>query len=488
MKIKSLLVLGLSLCIAHAVQAQTMNVKTGEVVYAHPAASTGDMTFSGGTQLTVQGKTYNISDIDQIYVDNSSVADNTVSVVYSGTTALVTVAGNIAPYLTVTADGADVSIVQGESLEEKVTYTLSGSSTDGSFYMDGEYKMALVLNNLTLTNADGAAIDIEDGKKIDVTLTGTNTLSDGSNGSHNACFFLNGHPEFSGSGSLSIAGNTKHALTADEYLTISGGNITVTSAVSDGFHVAQYFQMDGGTVNITAAGDGIDVGFRGENKGTKAQYENNGFMMLNGGTLNVTSTGAATKALKADSTILVAGATVTATTSGSAYYDSSEADISSSSAIKSGGGFTLSSGTVTATSTGAGGKGVNVDDNITISGGTLYVTTTGAVFEYGDDDTKPQGVKTDAGIYLTGGNVYVCASSDSGTAFKTDGVFSIGGATVMGIGAKKSEPTAYTQGYKTYKGVSVSAGQTVSYDGVSYTVPSIYSNSSAKILVSSPSM
>ena len=55
----------------------------------------------------------------------------------------------------------------------------------------------------------------------------------------------------------------------------------------------------------------------------------------------------------------------------------------------------------------------------------------------------------------------------------------------MGIGGKASTPsTLSTSSFNKYKDVNVTAGSTVSYDGVSFTVPAIYSNSSAKILVS----
>ena len=40
--------------------AQSLNVNIGEICYVHDAANTGDMTFSNGTTLTIEGKTYSI--------------------------------------------------------------------------------------------------------------------------------------------------------------------------------------------------------------------------------------------------------------------------------------------------------------------------------------------------------------------------------------------------------------------------------------------
>ena len=114
-----------------AMSAQTLNVKMGEVTYAHSSSNTGDMTFANGTTVTIEGKTYTISEIDNIVINNNSVADNTVSVTYNGSSADVVVAGNVAKYLTVTASGATVSIIQDTSLADEITYTLTGTSTNG---------------------------------------------------------------------------------------------------------------------------------------------------------------------------------------------------------------------------------------------------------------------------------------------------------------------------------------------------------------------
>ena len=47
-------------------------------------------------------------------------ADNSVTVTYNGNTATVTVDDNVAQYLTVTQNGAHVSIVQGSNLAEEI--------------------------------------------------------------------------------------------------------------------------------------------------------------------------------------------------------------------------------------------------------------------------------------------------------------------------------------------------------------------------------
>lgn len=478
---KKMITLVLAFFAVMGTHAQTLNVVQGEVTYAHAATQVGDMLYAGGTTLTIQDKTYAISDINKITIDNSPVADNTVSVTYNGTEAAVVVAGNVAKHLTVTATGANVSITQDASLTDEITYTLSGKSTDGSFYMNGELKATVALNGLTLSSTKGAPIDIENGKRIALTLTGTNTLSDVAGGTQNACLYINGHTEVSGTGTLTITGNTKHGLTSDEYLQIKSGTLKVT-AVDDGFHVGQYFRMDNGTVTINSVGDGIDVGAK-----TKV-CNYNGQMFINGGTITVTSTGDMSKGLKCDSAMTVKSGTMNITVTGSAGYDTVASEISGCSAVKPNGAFIMSGGSLTTLSTGDGAKGINAAKDINISGGTIEVTTTGDTYTYGTDDTKPQGIKTDTNINISGGEIYVAASEESGTAFKTDYLFTVTGGTFMGIGGKKGVPTSATQVYKYYKDIAIAKGATVSYDGVNHSFPKATSYTAAKVVVSSPTM
>ena len=199
---KKLLFLIAILSAALAAGAQTLNVKVGNITYQFPAAQTGEMTYSDGTTLTIMGKVFTLADISSMTVDQTDVTDGTISVNYSGTSATVTVAGNIAQYVTPTVSGAHVSIAQSDDLAEEITYTLSGTSTDGEFYMSGSYKATVELSGLTLTNAtpvySGAAVHIQNGKRIKVkVVTGTtNTLTDAVGGSQKGCLYIKGHAEF----------------------------------------------------------------------------------------------------------------------------------------------------------------------------------------------------------------------------------------------------------------------------------------------------
>ena len=444
-----------SFCLLHVALcicvAQTMTVKTVQGITYVFSANSEDMIYSdNGQTLTIQGKALSTSDIKDINI-TSSDGDETASsdyvfVSYDGSDATLEVAGNVARYLTATINGADVSISQSDDLNNEITYQLSGTSENGSFTMSGSYKAAIVLNGLTLTSASGAPLTIDNSKRISVELAdGTvNTLTDAANGEQSACFYVKGHAEFNGGGTLNIVANKKHAFSSDEYTELKKktGFINITSAISDGMHVGQYLEMKGGTVNISGIeGDGIDV--EAEEDGTNEQ---NGQLIISGGTLSITATGEDVKALKAD------------------------------------GDINISDGALTLTCTGDGSKAIATKGSVNISGGTIMATTTGDVYaEDTENDSKPHGVKADTNIIISGGETYIASNRK---AFDCDGTFAINGGKVLGIGTKASATDNGTQGSTTESGISISGGQTLTYGTLSYTVPAIYTNSSAKVIYS----
>ena len=334
--------------------AQTLNVKVGSVTYQFPALQTGEMTYANGETLTIMGKTFTLADITAMTVDNSKVSDGTIGVSYNGSTAEVTVAGNVAQYVTPTISGAHVSIAQSDDLAEEITYTLSGTSTDGEFYMSGSYKATIELKGLTLTNAtpvySGAAIHIQNGKRIKVKpITGTtSTLVDAAGGSQKGCLYIKGHAEFAQKGTLNVVGNAKHGIKTDEYFTIKNATINVTSAVGDGISCAEYFLMESGTINISGTGDdGIQCDISGDastGETTDHEDEDSGNVYIEGGTINITVTADASKGIKAEGDIKISGGDITVKTSGGGLWDSTMV-VSGASQPTLKSGVTVSSGT-----------------------------------------------------------------------------------------------------------------------------------------------
>lgn len=368
--------------------AQTMNVVVGDVTYAVAAAQAGDMVYDNGTTLAIQGKTFNVADISKIYIDATTVVDNTVSVAYNGTQAHVTVSGNIARYVDVSVSGAHVTIDQSSEVDEtvgEIEYVLSGSTTNGSFTMGGSYKATVSLNELTLTNPSGAAINITNNKRIQISARqGTvNTLTDGANGTQTGCIYSKGQIQLQGKGTLNVYGKTKHGIKSGDYITVKNLTLNVLSAVNDGISCNEYFLMKSGTVTISGVGDdGIQADLDGTSStGETVDHddEDSGNIYLEGGTLTVKVTATKAKGIKAAGDMKISDGTITVTASVHEGIESKGAMsitggvVSSQSrddAINSGGDLNISGGYIMAYST--GNDGLDANGNCNIKGGVIY--------------------------------------------------------------------------------------------------------------------
>ena len=229
-KIFSLLGLALTLSFPLYTEAQTLNVKMGNVTYLFPASQTGDMTYADGSTLTIMGKTFNVSDITSMTVDNTTVTDDQVSVTYSEGSASVTIAGNVAQYVDATISGAHVTITQSDAVindlieagtMNEIIYSLSGEASDGSLTLAGSAKCEVDLNGLTLPTPNGAPINITNGKRIAMSIKKgtTNTLTDGAASTDKACLYCKGHLELKGKGTLNVYayGSAAHGIKSGDY-------------------------------------------------------------------------------------------------------------------------------------------------------------------------------------------------------------------------------------------------------------------------------
>lgn len=470
------------MAVATTVWSQTLNVRVGQVIYQFPSAQTGDMTYADASTLTIMGKVFTLSDITNMVVDGTEVVDNTVSVSYQGDSATVYVAGNVARYVEPTVSGAHVSIAQSSDVDDtvgEITYSLSGTSTDGEFYLSGSYKSTLELNGLTLTNAtpvySGAAIHVQNGKRINIKLVkGTvNTITDAANGSQKGCLYVKGHAEFKQKGTLNVVGNTKHAIKAGEYITIKNATINITSAQGDGINCAEYFLMESGSLSISGtADDGVQCDVDGDastGETTDHDDEDSGNIYVSGGTISVNVSGKAAKGIKSEGDINISGGDITVTTSGSGTWDSDDSETKASSCMSSDRNMTISGGTLTLTSTGSGGKGIKVDSVLTVTGGDITVKTTGGLYynngttEYtnytGNTDnvsnayySSPKGIKAgqktetsssgsgwgrqssytySGGIVISGGKIYVSTSGTNAEGIESKNTIDISGGEVM---------------------------------------------------------
>ena len=483
--------------------AQTLNVRVGSVTYQFPSAQTGEMNYADGQTLSVQGKIFNLNEIDEMTVDETEVTDNTVSISYDGTTATVCVAGNVAQYVDPTVSGAHVSVaqsltasssnVEGEEPEE-ITYILSGQTTDGEFSLTGSYKCTLSLSGLTLTNPSGAAINIANGKRIKISAKKDteNTLTDGASGSQTGCIYSKGQIHLQGNGTLNVVGKTKHAIKSGDYITIKNLTLNILGAVADGISCNEYFLMESGSVSISGVGDdGIQCDLDGTTstgETTDHEDEDSGNIYIEGGTLKVATTATASKGIKATGVLNISenseATTVTITNSGDA--DTSDAtDISSSACLKSDKAIVIVGGTLTLTNTGQGGRAINSDGTLTISGGTTNAQAQGSNYGSsgggggpggggrpggggggpgGGGSSSPhkfaKGVKADGNITISGGTLNVYSKSHEGLESK--GTITISGGEVY---AEASDDAINAASHLTVSGGRV-CGYSTGNDGL----------------------
>ena len=416
------------------VQAQqTMWVHTGHVHWAYNTETVGTMPYSSASLLTVLEKGFTLADVDSVTVANETFADDNVLVKYAGTVADVYVAGNIANHITAQVTGARVAVMQDDAVATEYTYTLQGTSTSGCFYHAGKYKMTLALNGVNLTNPDSAAINIQNSKRIAVQLVDgtTNTLADGANNTKKAAFLVKGHAEFAKGGSLTITGNKKHALACNEYMEVKKtvGTITITSAVADAINVVQYFQMNGGTINIQSCGDdGIQVDAE-----DTADPTLDGHVLIQGGSLTINGSAAGTKCIKAEGNVDIQGGTLTLKHTGIPVWDTDKSKIKEATGIGSDRNLTINGAEaiVNITMTGNGARGMKCDSTMTATAGTIDLNCSGGDWAYSTVDTSSvKCAKADYAFILNGASMKCTTVKDEAVGVHSEGTVLISDGTL----------------------------------------------------------
>ena len=412
---------------------QTMWIHTGHVHWAYNTDAVGTMPYTGASLLTVLEKGFTLADVDSVTIANETFADDNVLVKYNNTVADVYVAGNIANHITAEVTGARVAVMQDADVATEYTYTLQGTSNSGCFYHSGAYKMTLALNGVNLVNPDSAAINIQNSKRIAVQLVdGTsNTLADGANNTKKAAFLVKGHAEFAKGGSLTITGNKKHALACNEYMEVKKtvGTITITGAVADAINVAQYFQMNGGTINIQSCGDdGIQVDAE-----DTALAEEDGHVLIKGGTLTINASAAGTKCIKAEGSVDIQGGTLTLKHTGIPVWDADKSKIKEATGIGSDRNLTINGeeAVVNINMTGDGARGMKCDSTMTCTAGNIDINCTGGDWAYSTVDTSSvKCAKADYAFILDGATMKCTTTKDEAVGVHSEGTVLVSGGTL----------------------------------------------------------
>lgn len=286
----------------------------------------------------------------------SSAYTSSNATLISFTDSAVTADGKYSGY---EIEGTDVSITAAG------TYVFSGDCDDGSITVKkGVTGVTLVLNGLTLTNADSAAITLN--KTAEAALIAAagseNTVADtaGAN-DENASLSL------SGTGTLTACGNVKNGIkgASDAVITVDEMTLNIEAA-DDGLSCDDELTIKGGRVNITAGGDAVKASpdtDDTENPDTTSL----GSVTISGGTITLE---AAEDGIQADGDLTISGGTFAVTANGGHTTAISDEDASCK-GLKAGKTLTVSGGTFTVDSA---DDALHAND-VTVSGGTLTLAS-----------------------------------------------------------------------------------------------------------------
>lgn len=224
------------------------------------------------------------------------------------------------------------------------------------------------------------------------------------------------------SGIINVTSAGKDAIHCNDKLLIEGGKITV-SPTGDGFDCETGFiRMSGGEVVATITG--------ADAKAIKAETS----IFIGAGNATLTLTGAQSKGLKAKKLITVSDGTLQFNSSGTVVLTASGSgfDPSYCTAIKCDSSVVISGGSINITQTGAGNKGISSDQNIEISGGTIHLINSGNGATYVNtsgvtDSYNATCITADGNIALTGGTITTSNSGTAGKGISANGTLLIGG-------------------------------------------------------------
>ncbi|WP_416977824.1 carbohydrate-binding domain-containing protein [Streptomyces sp. T028] len=317
-----------------------------------------------------------------------------------------------------TVKGATVTITAGG------TYRISGTLTDGQIVVDApDATVRLVLDGAKISSSTGAALAATDVDALVVVLAdgSANSLSDAKSYAEdaevNAALFSAGDLTVGGGGTLTVQGNGNDGIVSKDGLVLASGTVRVTAA-DDGVRGKDYLVVQDGELTVDAGGDGL--------KSDNEDDEDSGYVSVTGGTVDVTAQG---DGVAAATDLVVTGSRLTVGSGGGSGSEPAEdtsakglkagvitvleggtvAVDSADDAVHSDGAVHFAGATVTAAS---GDDGVHAEGDLVIDDGTVKVTKAEEGLEGKD-------------ITVAGGSVSIVASDDginaSGSSASSEG-------------------------------------------------------------------
>ncbi len=273
-------------------------------------------------------------------------------------------------------------------------YILSGELTDGSVIIDadGDDKIWLLLDGVSLHCEDDAALRVEQAAKVFLTLAegSENTISAGESYSEAAtaagvdgAIYSRDDLTINGNGNLTVTARYQHGIVCNDDLAITGGTLAIT-APEDGIHANDSARFTGANVTICAGDDGVTV----------SNDENTGYIYIASGVLSIPSCYEGLEAI----TITIDGGTID----------------------------------IAPTDDGINAGGQGGEPAIVIHGGDITIINT--------DGRDADGLDSNGSIEITGGRLFISVSNSGGSCAidygsENGGTCTISGGTVIACGS-----------------------------------------------------
>ena len=211
-------------------------------------------------------------------------------------------------------------------------------------------------------------------------------------------------------------------ITCDSTMVITGGtiNMTVNGNQSKGLKSAQEMTLSGGTITINTSGAAVlESSGSGYDPSYCTAIKSDSTITINGSSITIISSGAGGKGISSDKSIVVKSGSINIKTSGAGatYKNTSGTTDSYNATCFSAANINIVGGSVTTSSSGAGGKGLKADTSITIGDSnntpTIGITTTGSKFIVsGSDYCHPKAILSDGTVTINNGNITISSSDD----------------------------------------------------------------------------
>ena len=256
----------------HYVQAEETENQEDGSQKANEQESGGSDLFQTDELFSDQDfdSSYDVSTIIQIHLEGDSASCESENVEISGTTV---------------------------TIKEGGTYLISGTLKDGMIIVDTEDtdQVQLVLDQVTIENADSAAVYVRQADHVFLSLPAGTESSLTNGGSYvavdenniDAVIFSKADLTLQGAGTLRIQGTAGHGVVSKDSLIFTGGTYVVDAA-EHGLSGKDDICIAGGSFTITAGKDGVHA----ENKDDASK----GFLYIRDGSFVITADGAALSA------------------------------------------------------------------------------------------------------------------------------------------------------------------------------------------------